>query len=1010
MKSLISCIPFLCFILTVQAQSNEYSNRMNHIFGAIDKTKVTTGYLKEFGIRFNSVESYNGILSDTNWVDNSQWQSLYNSLYSMRVGNVASAMTPPSSVFQHLKTQQTSNPDVVLLAALHYTYQQYKTTAYTNGDVTIVNERIYDVSGRNPYENKTAFAVTPMNHYLTGNTFSFKLSSNMLYTNNQYALNWVQVDFDNGQGYQTITLDNVISVTYTSGGEKEIKIKFVHSNDVPEYSHAKIYVDYVPSQVQARFSGSGAYSVFPAIVGAAYLGVSGTGDVIVETAGTDGKLDKPLIVVEGFDPDGSFNYSSLINSNRLGGINVVINASTGYTLNQAIEDEGYDLVFINFANGTDYIQRNAYFVEAVIEWVNQKKALNGSTEKNVVLGMSMGGLVARYALRHMETINKVHETKLYISHDAPHQGANVPLAYQAFVRHLAGESIGWPVFLGFFTIDVVDLPALAPALNDGLDLLKSPAAQQMLIYQLSGTGGNTTFASANSLQTTFINEFRNLGYPVQGGIRNIAISNGSECGTPLTFAPGATLANLDKTIDLPWFTTNIIFTIANAFSANPIRTLTSFLSTDTDIKAKFNLKALPNQQSQQIYKGRIYIKKKVLWLIDVEEPIIGEKTINSTSSMLPIDNSGGGVYDINQFIGGLPTSLSQFIKEQRFSFIPTYSSLDIGNGAQPIIYNDLARVYSPLAPPLSPKNTPFHNFFTNPTISERHIQFTLNNGNWLLTELKGTTAFYSCASSCSSLPELSITGPSFICTNSSSNTLSNLGQGIAVTWTASPSNLFSISSGTGINANLVAASSSVSGSGTLTYTISNSCGTPTQISKPVWVGTPTITFIEKFCVGTEAIFRFSAPAISGATYHWSINNPNLGVSYNGRYCEVGGAPNMSSQSYTLTLTITQGSCTLTRTQNRVYSMCGGGGGGGGPLRVFPNPASDEITVEYIPEETESQQSIRVELINQSLTKVYSIETTETYITIPVNRLPKGVYFLHVTNREGIIKRNIFIGH
>jgi hypothetical protein len=271
MKHVFTLLVILCSFYYTQAQTTNYSDRMSHIFGAIDKTKVTSGYLKEFGIRFNSVESYNGILYDSNFVDNSQWESLYNSLYSMRVGNVASGMTSPSIVFQHLKTQQTSNPDVVLLAALHYTYQQYKTTAYTNGDVTIVNDRIYDVSGRNPYENKTAFAVNPMKHYLTGNTFSFKLPSNMLYSNNQYALNWVQVDFDNGQGYQTITLDNAINITYSSGGEKEIKIKFVHSNDVPEYSHAKLYIDYVPSQAQARFSGSGAYSVSPAIVGAAYL-------------------------------------------------------------------------------------------------------------------------------------------------------------------------------------------------------------------------------------------------------------------------------------------------------------------------------------------------------------------------------------------------------------------------------------------------------------------------------------------------------------------------------------------------------------------------------------------------------------------------------------------------------------------------------------------------------------------------------------------------------------------
>ena len=39
------------------AQSYDYYNRMNHVFGNIQKTKVTTGLLKEFGIRWDEVEA-----------------------------------------------------------------------------------------------------------------------------------------------------------------------------------------------------------------------------------------------------------------------------------------------------------------------------------------------------------------------------------------------------------------------------------------------------------------------------------------------------------------------------------------------------------------------------------------------------------------------------------------------------------------------------------------------------------------------------------------------------------------------------------------------------------------------------------------------------------------------------------------------------------------------------------------------------------------------------------------
>ena len=114
MKHVLTGLIFLCIIFDAYSQSTNYYDRMNHIFGAIDKTKVTTGYLKEFGVRLNQIESYNGAILDTaNWVDVTQWQSLYNSLYSMRVGTVAASMADPSTVFANLTTQQAADPNVI---------------------------------------------------------------------------------------------------------------------------------------------------------------------------------------------------------------------------------------------------------------------------------------------------------------------------------------------------------------------------------------------------------------------------------------------------------------------------------------------------------------------------------------------------------------------------------------------------------------------------------------------------------------------------------------------------------------------------------------------------------------------------------------------------------------------------------------------------------------------------------------------------------------------------------
>ena len=135
----------------------------------------------------------------------------------------------------------------------------------------------------------------------------------------------------------------------------------------------------------------------------------------------------------------------------------------GHSFEQDLYLSGYDLVFVDWRDGTDYIQRNAYVLENIIQWANTEKAKNGSTEKNIVMGMSMGGLCARYALADMEKSGINHDTKLYISHDTPHQGANVPLGYQAMIIDLDDH----------FKILGKTIGDMSPDIRNGHNLLKT---------------------------------------------------------------------------------------------------------------------------------------------------------------------------------------------------------------------------------------------------------------------------------------------------------------------------------------------------------------------------------------------------------------------------------------------------------------------------------------------------------------------------------------------------------
>lgn len=984
--------------------------------------------LKEFGIRLNEVEAYNGTISSTNWVDRTQWQSLYFSLYTMRVGT-NTTMTAPDAVYSHFDSQQAANPGVILLAAQYYSYQQYKTNAYTNGDVTVTNDRIYDVSGRNPYDTKTAFAVFPSENYLEGNSFEFKLQGNMIYTNSGQTLSSVQIDFGNGSGYQTVSLNNSINVSYSSGGEKELKVKFVYSGGPTLYSHSKLYVEYISPYQSLAFDQDNFLPGWEnrAVTGAAWNGSSATGNITIELADNNGIFDRPLIVVEGFDPENEYNYHSLITGQKQG---LFVDLGSGNTLNDEIEEEGYDLVFVDYQNSLDYIQRNAYMLEAVIDSVNAMKV---GTEEIAVIGVSMGGLVARYALAHMEATSKTHEAKLFVSFDSPQQGANVPLAYQAMVRHLAGESIKLPVFLGLFSFDVFDLDKIAPDLTKGMNIVQSPAAQQMLIYQLQGSG-STISIDNSTLHHSFSSELQNLGYPSQGNIKNIAIAHGNECADTMDFGPHATLVDMDKKlVDLPFLLTNFIKGSIDFWTLrSTITTISSFLSTNTDVQAEFNLKALPDQQSLQIYKGKIFIKKTVLFFINVEEQLIDQKTLNSSSSMLALDNASGGIIDIETF-QELPAEFDPFVEQTTFNFIPTYSSLDIGSGNQTILSSDIARVYSPASPPQAPKDTPFDNFFSNPLTNEEHITITEENGNWLLDELQDENAFYSCANSCAPLGG-AISGASIVCNSNSTFSLSSPPFGGTITWEKS-SGLTFVGGSTGTSVTVKAASSSTSESGWVRANINGNCDNFTLAEKSLWVGRPALSGSSSLNVsplyvdpGDDVYYTHSPSTAPGATsYSEQVTFPPTPQHFtfssvddlNGSIYVKTSAPE-STYNFIIKAHNTCGY----RSYSGSFQVEGSGGGGCGffCFSVSPNPSGDfiDINAEENPEmqtlSTEATTKAKATEDNKYQFALFDLqhnlvmkgETKKFNARLDVRNINPGHYILHISDKGGTVKQHVLI--
>ena len=363
-----------------------------------------------------------------------------------------------------------------------------------------------------------------------------------------------------------------------------------------------------------------------------------------------------------------------------------------------LQNSGYDIVYIEFDDPTAPIQRNAYLLEDIITRINGFR--KEGDEPLTVVGVSMGGLIARYALREMEVLGKPHHTDRFITFDTPHLGANIPLGFQYFFNSIASDR-------QFFFVQQI---------HQGAKILNSAAAQQMLV----ATTGN------GQAHHAFMNELNNLGnggFPVQ--TRNVAISNGSLTGNGQYFGPGATLLDING---------NSVTTIKKKLWKRLGFIFSIVLQTRYLVDIEVN--ALPSSGKSVIYKGRILVM-----ILGVPVYVKYEQVSITASPSMPYDSAPGGKYDLTDIIGAIDPVVDfvniSMITE--FCFVSTVSALNLTAPFSTNLYynvnannvvntgkTNFDRIAGPISSP-----TP-----TNPkTYNEVHTAFASSNNVLLYNEL-----------------------------------------------------------------------------------------------------------------------------------------------------------------------------------------------------------------------------------------------------------------------------------
>ena len=722
------------------------------------------------------------------------------------------------------------------------------------------------------------------------------------------------------------------------------------------------------------------------------------------------------------------DYDSFKESVRLSGSN---------DLRNLIHNNGkqYDVFYVDWINGTDYMERNAYVLQDIIKWINSIKQGNAD---NVIIGQSMGGVITRYALTDMEDRNENHETGLFVSHDAPHQGANVPVSFQYLFRDMANQYINISnhglgiIFLGLYDAFSKDFSTAVGF--EFTDLLDQPAAKQLLKNWINSNGqiDNTDHNNFyNTLKTKGVNE---NGYP---SARSIAISNGSECGiTQQELSPGDNLFDLNFDLKttlvadvLGVIVHPIAFALGFEMTGNwkfKIAELLGTLPGKSYYIGEIKAKALYDNISggQQIYKSRLTYKKVILWLIPAQTSLVNFSR-NQPSGLLPFDHFGGGYY---------PTTTENtspyinFTTKPQFSFIPTVSALDIGRNNTNLLKADYYNSYVGAFPPSGNRSSGFNNFSTEFRLNVNnfeHITFNRRNGNWLATELEAArnTNINPPVTDCSFFCTVGeIYGVDFICDNKNYTfSIPELAGNPSITWTVIG---FQIISGQGTS-NLVVQNNGGINPKTIRVRVnSNDCG-EILLTKKVHYGTPFMlgsingpTSITVYSNQNHSLpLSYTAPYTQGATsYEWILPGNyqvvnNLSVPTNipqnwellastANTNQISVKSNLSTGGQIKVRACNDCGCSNYITLNVTHQYLNIPG-----YEITPNPVHDGILTiawkrEVGPVPEFSGNFTNVSIYDLQSKKVHQFEMSSEGGSTDVSHLATGVYKVHIDMQNG----------
>ena len=400
--------------------------------------------------------------------------------------------------------------------------------AFNRGRLTVSADETQILQGPNisseAYVEETVFAFSTLAKEFPSGPVTHVFRPEHFYGN----LPWdvpLQFDPGDGGGFRTIQLGQELTTNYTGVDTARLELRYT--------SDGVTYRAYSWAPIQPARGGR------PSNMTTVFEDVAGT-EIEVLFANPDcpeSWFANSLIVVDGIDPTAQRQFVTF----QIAYDKYELQQIDGVSVSDLIADQGYDFVFINFDDGGQSVESTAQILKDAIRWINAEKRRRGNAGDNIVLGHSMGGLTAKWALSEMAEDGEAHGASKLFTFDSPLQGAHVPIGLQMLLQYLINLTVEAadepPIRLG-------DLETLMQA--DGA--LNTVAAQQLIAIRASaeayisgGVGRGysiSTFGVDNEVSDNFYDAFRALPpldiphYAISDGARNFDQVTGTSDSGP----------------------------------------------------------------------------------------------------------------------------------------------------------------------------------------------------------------------------------------------------------------------------------------------------------------------------------------------------------------------------------------------------------------------------------------------------------------------------------------------